>query len=201
MNTLDKLNNYLPKIYKKKEDTDRLLYIVLYCISRFFDEDMEDDFSKIIACASLITAEGFWLDFWGYFFHIKRFVKEEDIDYKRRILLSIKLGSVSRNAIIQHVSQFSRTEPILEEHNGEVLNNQDYSSYSVSDLYKKFTMTITYYPFYISQSSKLFFIGTSYIGYDSYLTVSEKRYSYQQIKAIIDNLKAAGIKLIHKVLS
>jgi len=189
---LEKLYKNLPKFFDKRSGT--LLEIILKAISEVF-ENFKEDYLKIIANCSAITSSGFWLDFWGFLYGIRRFTKESDFTYRIRILTAITHGSLTRKAILEITKLHSKMPPILIEHNGTILNNYDYSDYQYD--FNNFVMTLFYDPQFVSRLNKAFFIGNSYISYDTYLFRSEERYSTVQVKNIIDSLKMAGIKLIH----
>jgi hypothetical protein len=170
----------------------------MYCISSVFSDYIEEDYVSVIATASIITAEGFWLDFWGYMFKISRLPLEIDEAYRLRILDFIQYGYVTRDAILKHASLFSRSIPILTEHNQGVLKSFDYATEYEYNL-NRFVMTIEYTP---QQSSSFqdysFCIGMSYIDYNAYLQMIESAYSMEEIVKLVNNSKTAGVKMIQK---
>lgn len=190
----EKFYKNLPSIYTRKSG---VLYAIIYAIASLFD-DFETDYKAALSSAGVITAEGFWLDFWGYLLNMKRFANEYDDDYRFRLLTFIRLGIVTRAALIATARPFSKTEPILTEHNGTILQNDNYTAYTYD--FKNHLMTLTYTPqFTATSGAKTFFIGKSYIGYNTYLTKVTSRYSVAQLKEILNNIKMAGVKLIHKI--
>ncbi len=193
---MEKILKNLPRKYKR--GTIQIFSIVLQAISNKID-DFDNNYLSLIASCSIITAEGFWLNFWGYFYKINRFLGENDTSYRRRILNYVKHGTVNRESIIETAKIHSNIEPILTEHHGQITVNYDYLDYDYD--YSNFLMTLTYNPVFISKSDKVFFVGSSYIGHNTYLVGMETRYSFYLVKNILNNLKAAGVKLIHNVVT
>ena len=189
---LDKMYKNLPHIYKRKPN--QFLNIILSAISKIFN-DFEQDYSKIIASCSIITAEGFWLDFWGFLFKIKRFIDENDNNYRKRILLFVKYGATTKFALLNNISFYYGSEIELVENNGEVIQNYDYLDYNYN--FDSCIIVLKYTPEFVSNVEKTFFVNKSYIGSNSYLLRSEYRYTAYQIRDIIGDLKVAGVKLVH----
>ncbi len=192
---MEKILKNLPRKYKS--GLIQIFSIVLQAISNKMD-GFEDDYLKVIASCSIITAEDFWLDFWGFFYKIRRFLSETDVIYRERILTYIRYGMINHQSIVKTAKLYSSIEPTLIEHHGEIVIDYDYLTYNYD--FSNFLMTLKYNPSFISNElNKTFFVEHSFIGYNSFIVETQQRYPLKTVKNIINNSKTAGVKLIHDI--
>ena len=188
----------LPKNYKKS--ANQLLFALITAIAdalKLFD----DEFKLALIHANILTAQGFWLNYWGFYFGIDRFPGESDTSYRRRIVVVIKYGSNNRDAILGIAKSFSLIEPVLTEYTGEILFNADYSALDLtSHIYTDaFIMRLEYRP--ASKTEQTSYIDEAYIDHDIYLAgESSNQYVLTEIEGMIKAHKTAGIKLIFKIV-
>jgi hypothetical protein len=192
----DKIMGGFSRLYRRYPNT--LYYTILYMLSTVF-EDFDKDFQIALADAALITAKGFWLNMWGYSFRIDRFPKEQDEDYRRRILGILNHGKVTNKALIEAVRPYSATAPTITQHTGKVLTNDDYSSYNYDVNFAKNAYIAELHFRQDSMNDINFFVGKSYIGRKTYLfNPLRNRYSTDLVESIVDDLKMAGTKVLLK---
>lgn len=191
---LQRLFDSLPHIYKRKYAN--FLTIVLTAISIPLN-NFEEDYAKIIGSCSIITAEGFWLDFWGFLFGIKRFIGENDFNYRKRLLIFVKYGANTVAAIYKTLKFYYGDAISLEENFNGITKNNDYSTYDYN--FDSCIVILQYSPQFVSSLEKTFFVNKSYIGSNSYIIAIDHRYSQYQVKDIIGNLKVAGVKFVHDI--
>lgn len=192
---LDKLLAGLPRRYARLGEIKTALLLALATLFSDLDADLKDALTD----ANILTARGFWLNFWGFFFHVDRFPDETDADYRRRLRRTLVNGSSTRKAIVEAVKPFSTETPILQEFNGNIVTNDDYSSYNyVSQFTKSAFLMQLQYKLPISGRQN-FFIGKSYIGKTTFLFDSnQNRYNAQRIEDIVKATKMGGIKILFK---
>lgn len=180
--------------------TSEILRVVLYALSKLMMES-EDQYDKIVAECSALTASGFWLDFWGYLLSVTRFTFEGETDevYRRRIFVLLRQGVSTREALINAVANFSLRTPELIEHNGTIVKNMDYADYEAN--FDRHVMTLIFVPMFSGFGTSTFYTNISYLGYNTYLTRRRAFHvvALTQIYAVVEKLKTAGVKLIHKV--
>lgn len=195
---LHRFTQNLTRLFKR--NTSEILRVVLYALSQLLFET-EEEYDKVIAECSVLTASGFWLDFWGFLLSVNRFTFEGETDevYRRRIFVFLRQGVATREALINAVASFSMMAPELVEHNGTIIKDSNYSTYTAS--YDQHVMTLTFVPMFSGSVGGAFYTGVSYYGATTYLTRRQAFHvvSLTQIYAVIDKLKTAGVKLIHKV--
>ena len=195
---LHRFTQNLTRVFNRH--TSEILRVVLLTLSKLLCET-EDEYDKIIAECSVLTASGFWLDFWGFLLSVNRFTFEGETDevYRRRIFIFLRQGVATREALLNAVASFSLTAPELIEHNGTIIKDDDYSFYTAN--YDSHVMTLTFVPMFSGSVGGVFYAGVSYYGATTYLTRRRAFHivSLTQIYAVIDKLKTAGVKLIHKV--
>jgi hypothetical protein len=164
----------------------------------FFDE-LDTDLKDALIDANILSARGFWLNFWGFFFKVDRFPDEEDIDYRRRLRRTLVNGANTRKAILDAVKPFSNSAPILNEFNGNVVTNDDYTSYNYDSNFTKSSFLMQLQYALPASGSQNFFIGKSYIGVTTFLfDPNQNRYNAQRIEDIVKATKLGGVKILFK---
>lgn len=196
---LNKLLNNLPGLYKNYK-SGSLLFVILWVLSKTLD-DLDAQYNELVKECGVLTARGFWLDFWGFLLSIKRFTAfdETDEDYRKRIFVFLRSNVATREVIRDVIIDFSRFEPVIIEHNGQIIKNIDYNNYELN--YDRNIITIEFAPRFTGFTNNVFYIGFSFYGHDTYLRRRSGFYerSIDQIFELLNRVKTAGVKIIMKV--
>ena len=87
---------------RKSKDYQDVNYAIINALQEQFTE-MESDSVKSKIQSSLETATGEYLDIWGDWFGLARKEKEQDTEYRNRIIEYFLLKRGTNNAIIKAV--------------------------------------------------------------------------------------------------
>jgi hypothetical protein len=196
MNFGDRIFWYLTRVFKKSVGS--LLYIVIFAIGDLL-QAFDTDFRQALLEASPITADGIWLDFWGFMFKLRRFHNEPDSTFRERMLGILGNGASTSQAILSAIRPYSTIEPTITEYSGGVAVNRSYDAYSYDTDYTKnaFIMQIQYR---LEDRSDLeFYIDKSYITYSTgVVNTTVANMAANVIEQIVSDIKLAGVKVVFK---
>lgn len=180
--------------FMAKTATGTFLTIV-YCLGSVLNV-LDEDFKLAIASLSLNTAEGFWLDMWGFILGVDRNKdSESDVFYRERIKRTALESKSFNRRITEAVELYSTRTPSLREPRGGVLINSDYSTYictpEVHIVLLQYNLGVIGDPIYAG-------FGYFGAGYFPAIGVSEHSEILNiEVKAMVQQLKMAGTKIVY----
>lgn len=200
----ERLTREFPRKLYNRTLQNSVFGAIIGSIANMFTILEETDTPELENSISPLTAEGFWLDFWGFFLGETRYTQESDSDYRTRILNGINYGKNTELAIIQSIEFLTATTPEIIEDRGKILENFDYATdFDYDAMYEgqAFTFILKYRT--RTTSIKAAYVGISCIGQSAYIYrpfgVRPSNLEQNRIVDIVNRTKLAGTKVIHDI--
>lgn len=178
---------YLGGLYKLNLlKSNSVHYAIIQSIYDCFIKVNQDiDAMRLELCIS--TASGSWLDYWGEFFSVFRRQGEDDSLYSQRIITT--------------VTRPKATIPSIKDHLANYLNWKYNKEYTSADIYIKepWTELGKYSHKGLLSSTARLFSGDYYS--HAVIDVSIPEDITEDIKILVSNIKAAGVKVYWSILN
>jgi len=196
MVTIDKIINLLSTPIKRVK-TD--LTLALYTAYSSILSEADSELSNIIEQVCLFTSSGFWVDFWGERFDLKRLPKEEDASFISRIQQAVYASSNTVQDIQSRLVPYVASTPTITEYKGDAAINIAYESLNFGELYDRSHMLeISFEPVLMEDNKYIYVSATSYVGVNSFVASSGKAsYSLEVVQEIVNKVKMAGVKPVY----